>query len=522
MTDKSHRVPSPDPAGASGASGEVERVDVLVVGAGISGLGAARHLAVEAPRKSFVILEARDGIGGTWDLFRYPGVRSDSDLYTFGYGFKPWRDQETIADASRILDYLRETAEENGLLERVRFGHRVVRAEWSTATARWLVRVRAGSGEGPVEKLVSARWIFCGGGYYRYDEGYTPAFPGRERFAGEVVHPQHWPEGLDWADKRIVVIGSGATAVTLGPALAESARHVTLLQRTPSYVMPIPRTDRTAQLLKRLLSADRAHTVIRSLYITRQRLVWRFCQRFPRAARRFIRRTNVRLLPPGYDVDTHFNPPYAPWDQRLCAVPDADLFEAIGAGRVSMVTDHIETFTESGILLTSGRHLDADVIVTATGLNLQVAGGIELTVDGRPVRYRDTVVYRGLMLSGVPNFALSIGYTNASWTLKVGLLCEYFIRLLDHMDAGGHDAVRAVADPGMPTRPLLDFAAGYVQRSLGELPKQGQAAPWLMSKDYFDDRKLIRSGPLVDEHLRFSSAAAGNRPSAPTAAPTAP
>ncbi|MFI9374429.1 flavin-containing monooxygenase [Streptomyces parvulus] len=507
MTDASHRAPSPTSTAPSSLSGEVEHLDVLVIGAGISGLGAARYLATELPRKSFTILEARNSIGGTWDLFRYPGVRSDSDLYTFGYGFKPWRDKETIASASRILHYLRETAEENGLLERVRFRHRVTRAEWSTVTARWLVHVQVESPEGQVERLISARWIFCGGGYYRYDEGYTPAFPGRDRFVGKVIHPQHWPEDFEYAGKKIVVIGSGATAVTLGPALAESAQHVTLLQRTPSYIMPIPRSDRIATLLKRALSAERAHAAIRAKYVAQQRLVWKLCQRFPQTARKFIRRTNARLLPTGYDVDTHFNPPYNPWDQRLCAVPDADLFKSLAAGKVSMVTDHIETFTEAGILLKSGRHLDADVIVTATGLNLQVAGGIELTVDQRPVRYCDTVAYRGLMLSGVPNFAMSIGYTNASWTLKVGLLCEYFIKLLDYMDTHGHDVAWAVADPDMPTRPLIDFGAGYIQRSLNDLPRQGPAAPWLMSRDYLDDRKLIRSGPLVDRHLHFSSTA---------------
>ncbi|MGW0815867.1 flavin-containing monooxygenase [Streptomyces viridiviolaceus] len=483
-----------------------ETVDVLIVGAGISGIGAGRYLQTEHPRKTFTILEARDAIGGTWDLFKYPGIRSDSDLYTFGYEFKPWRDKETIATAPRILAYLEETARENQLDQYIRFGHKVVRADWHTPTARWRVEVEQTTPKGTVTRQISARWIFCAGGYYRYDQGYTPVFAGADRFGGTIVHPQHWPEDLDYTGKRVVVIGSGATAVTIVPAMAKTAGHVTLLQRTPTYIMPVPQQDPLAKLFKKLFSVERAHRLIRAKFVREQRLVWKFCQRFPNAARRLIRRANKKMLPAGYPVDEHFNPPYNPWDQRLCAVPEGDLFKAISNGSAEMVTDRIETFTETGIELESGRHLEADIIVTATGLNIQLLGGIDLRVDGRPVNYPGTIVYRGMMLSGVPNFAMAIGYTNASWTLKVGLLCEYFVKLLSHMDEHGHDAVWAVADPDMPTRPLLDFEASYVQRVMDRLPKQGPAAPWLMSRDYLDDRKLIRNGTLVDEHLHFAGA----------------
>jgi cation diffusion facilitator CzcD-associated flavoprotein CzcO len=483
----------------------VEQLDVLIVGAGISGIGAGRYLHVEHPGKSFAILEARGDLGGTWDLFRYPGIRSDSDLYTFGYEFKPWRDRHAIASAPRILSYLRETVEENHLTDRIRYHHRVVSAAWSSADARWRVEVeRTDTGE---RLQVAARWLFSAGGYYRYDEGYTPHFEGRDRFRGQIVHPQHWPEDLDHAGKKVVVIGSGATAVTLVPAMADTAAHVTMLQRTPSYILSVPREDPIANGLKKLLGQERAYPVIRRKNIAQQRLTWLFSQKFPDAARKVLRRLTAKMLPEGYPVDEHFNPPYNPWDQRLCLVPDGDLFRSIRNGRASVVTDRIATFTETGLLLESGEELEADIIVTATGLNLQIAGAIDLSVDGRPVSFPDTVVYRGTMLSGVPNFSMAIGYTNASWTLKVGLVCEYFCRLLAHMDAHGHDTAWVEAEADLPTRPLLDFEAGYVQRSLDQLPKQGPAAPWVMSMNYYDDRRLLRSGSVVDEHLHFSGPA---------------
>lgn len=476
----------------------IEHVDVLVIGAGISGIGAARYLAHEHPRRRVVVLEARMSFGGTWDLFRYPGIRSDSDLHTFGYEFKPWREKEAIADADQILRYLGQTLAENDLAQQVRYGHRVVRADWRSERAHWVVTVEHGGRT----ITMTAGWIFAGTGYYRYDEGYTPVFQGRERFAGQIVHPQFWPEDLDYTGKRVVVIGSGATAVTLVPALAQRAAHVTMLQRTPTYVLPVPRVDRLATLLQAWLGPDRGYAVSRRVNIARQRAIWSFCQRRPRLARRLIRWVNTRQLPPGFDVDRHFNPPYDPWDQRLCAVPDGDLFRVIREGRADVVTDRIVTFTETGVQLAGGEHLEADVIVTATGLNLQVFGGIELRVDGEPVEVAQTVVHRGTMLSGVPNLSLSVGYTNSSWTLKVGILCRYLCQLLAHMDAHGYDTAYVVADPGMPTRPLLDFGAGYVQRSLGELPRQGPHAPWRMSMNYHDDRKLL-DGPLISEGLHF-------------------
>ncbi|QKW26042.1 NAD(P)/FAD-dependent oxidoreductase [Streptomyces seoulensis] len=482
-----------------------EHLDVLVIGAGISGIGAGRYLRTELPAKSFAILEARQASGGTWDLFRYPGIRSDSDLHTFGYEFKPWRDEQSIADAPRILSYLRETVRENGLDAHIRYHHKVLGASWSSAEARWTVDVeRTDTGE---RVRLTAGWIFCAGGYYRYDEGFTPSFPGRDRFTGPVVHPQHWPEDLDYAGKRVVVIGSGATAVTLVPAMAGAAAHVTMLQRTPSYVLPVPREDVIANALKKYLGQRRGYALTRRKNIAQQRVVWRLCQKYPKAARRLIRWVNARQLPAGYAVDTHFNPPYDPWDQRLCAVPDGDLFRAIRGGSASVVTDRIASFTETGVLLESGRELPADVVVTATGLNVQAFGGARLTVDGREVRLPDTVAYKGMMLSGVPNFAYAIGYTNSSWTLKIGLLCEHLCRLLAHMDAHGYDVCRPEpADPRMPTRPFLDFGAGYIQRAVDSLPRQGDRMPWLTSTDYRDDVRLLRADDVTDPELRFSRA----------------
>lgn len=503
---------APSPSGAPSA---VEHLDVLIVGAGISGIGAGRYLKTELPSKSFAILEARGVSGGTWDLFRYPGIRSDSDLHTFGYEFKPWRDEESIASAPRILDYLRETAAENGLDSRIRYHHKVLSVSWSTGRALWTVRVeRADTGE---RTTLTCSWLFCAGGYFRYDEGFTPHFEGRERFQGTIVHPQHWPEDLDYTDKRVVVIGSGATAVTLLPALAETAAHVTMLQRTPSYVMPVPKKDALANALRKYLGPERGYALTRRKNIAQQRLVWSLCQRYPKAARRLIRWANTRQLPEGYPVDEHFNPPYDPWDQRLCAVPDGDLFKAIRGGKASVVTDRITTFTEDGLRLESGRELGADVIVTATGLNVQAFGGVRITVDGEEVRLSDTVAYKGMMLSGVPNLAFSIGYTNSSWTLKVGLLCEHFCRLLAHMDASGHDVCRPeAADPAMPTRPFLDFGAGYVKRAVDQLPRQGDRMPWLTSMSYHSDVKLLRADSVTDPELHF--ARAGTSPTTATPA----
>lgn len=479
-----------------------EHVNVLIIGAGISGIGAAYYLQQNQPDKRYAILEGRDALGGTWDLFRYPGIRSDSDLHTFGYEFKPWVHKKSIAGADLILDYLRETAAENGIDRHIRYNHRVVSADWSTPQARWLVEVdRNGQRE-----TLTADWIFSASGYYRYDEGYTPRFEGRERFTGQIVHPQHWPTDLDYADKNVVVIGSGATAVTLIPAMAATAAHVTMLQRSPTYIMPVPSEDPIAKALRTMLPPKAAYAITRRKNITLQRLIWQTSKRFPKAMRALIRRSNAKHLPPGYPVDEHFKPSYNPWDQRLCAVPDADLFQALSDGSASVVTDHIATFTETGILLESGRHLDADIIITATGLNVRLFGGMTLAVDGEPVDLRDRVAYKGMMLSGIPNLAFAIGYTNSSWTLKVGLLCEHFTRLLAHMEETDTEiCCPQLPIGGVETRPVLDFAAGYVQRAINDLPRQGSQYPWVTSMNYQADVKVLRGGPVVDPHLHFSS-----------------
>jgi monooxygenase len=488
-------------------------VDVLIVGAGMSGIGAAYYLQREHPQRSYAILEARGASGGTWDLFRYPGIRSDSDLFTFGYEFKPWRDEQAIASADKILAYLRETAAENGIDRKIRFHSKVVSASWSSQEARWTVEVEhTGTGR---RTTMTCNWMFCAGGYYRYDEGFTPTFEGRERFQGPIIHPQQWPADLDYAGQRVLVIGSGATAVTLVPAMANTAAHVTMLQRTPSYIMALPSEDKLANRLRGLLGDDRGHKITRRKNIIQQQAIWRFCQKYPGTARRIIRSLNAKMLPAGYPVDEHFNPPYNPWDQRLCLVPNGDLFKAIRAGRASVVTDRITTFTEKGVLLESGRELEADIIVTATGLQVQAMGAMSLSVDGRPVSLPDTIAYKGMMLSGVPNFAYAVGYTNSSWTLKVGLLCEHFCRLLAYLDANGYDTARPEpADRAMPARPFLNFGAGYIQRAIDQLPRQGNRAPWLTSMSYVGDVKLLRRLPVQDPELRFSrSQDSGAQPS---------
>jgi cation diffusion facilitator CzcD-associated flavoprotein CzcO len=507
-----------EPTPSAARVSPVQHVDVLIIGAGISGIGVACYLQKEHPSKSYAILEARGATGGTWDLFRYPGIRSDSDLHTFGYAFKPWEAKKAIAGADAILAYLRETAAENGVEEKIRLHHKVIRAAWSSESARWAVEVlRTDTGE---RQQMTCRWIFCASGYYRYDEGFTPRFEGRERFKGPIIHPQRWPADLDYEGKRVLVIGSGATAVTLVPALAEKAAHVTMLQRTPSYVMSMPSEDAIANQLRRLLPPAIAYDLIRRKNIAMQRAIYRLCQRHPRAARRLIRALTAKQLPKGYPIDEHFNPPYNPWDQRLCLIPDGDLFKAIRRGKASVVTDHIETFTEGGVRLSSGREIEADIIVTATGLNLQAFGGVALSVDGAPVHLPDKVAWKGMMLDGVPNFAFAIGYTNASWTLKVGLLCEHFCRLLGHMDANGYAICRPERDPSMATRPLLDFGAGYVKRSLDQLPRQGEREPWVMSMSYYDDVRMLREAPVADRSLRFSSPVRPAAAAAPGAAVT--
>jgi monooxygenase len=482
-----------------------EHLDVLIVGAGLSGVGAACHLQSRCPGKTFAILEARDSVGGTWDLFRYPGIRSDSDMFTLGYSFRPWQEAKAIADGPSILEYIRDTARDNGVDRRIRLQHRVVRAEWSSAEERWLVEVERGD-TGESEKI-SCGFLFTCSGYYRYEGGYTPDFNGTERFAGPIVHPQHWPEDLDYTGKRVVVIGSGATAVTLVPAMAESAEHVTMLQRSPSYVVSLPARDPLADLVRRVLPPKLAYSIVRWKNVIVTTLFFQLSRRRPRLIKAWIRKGVEKELPPGYDVDTHFKPRYNPWDQRMCLVPDGDLFDAIRSGKASVVTDRIATFTETGLALESGAELDADVIVTATGLNMAALGGIELAVDGRDVELAQTVGYKGMMLSGVPNLALALGYTNASWTLKCDLVSQYVCRLLNHMDAHGYRSCRPRApDPSVALEPLIDFNSGYVLRAIDTLPKQGDRAPWRLHQNYARDVLMLKRGSLEDEGIEFRAA----------------
>ncbi|HWX74642.1 MAG TPA: NAD(P)/FAD-dependent oxidoreductase [Solirubrobacteraceae bacterium] len=491
-------------------------VDVLIVGAGLSGIGAGWHLQSNCPHKSYAIFEARECIGGTWDLFRYPGIRSDSDMYTLGYAFRPWRDAKSIADGTSILEYVRETAREHGIEEKIRFHHRVTRAEWSSEDARWTVHAeRSDTGE-----AVSIRcgFLLMCSGYYRYDEGYTPQFPGIERFEGEIVHPQKWSEDVDYAGKRVVVIGSGATAVTLVPALAQSAAHVTMLQRSPSYFVSLPAEDPLAKLLRRTVGQRIAYPIVRWKNVLLTMLSFQLSRRRPALAKDLLRKGLERRLPPGYDIDTHFKPRYGPWEQRLCLVPDGDLFEALADGRASIATERIAEFTEHGIRLESGAELEADLVVTATGLNLLALGGAQVLVDGREIEPGATMSYRGMMLSGVPNMALTFGYTNASWTLKADLTCAYVCRLLNYMDARGHASCTPRRDPSMPELPFIDFSSGYVQRAIDQFPRQGARRPWRLYQNYALDIVSLRLSAIDDGALEFSPAPVGASAAEPIAA----
>ena len=478
---------------------------MLNIGAGISGIGAACHLQRRCPSHSYRIVEARADLGGTWDLFRYPGVRSDSDLYTFGYDFKPWIAERALADGASIKAYIAETARDHGVDRRIHFRQRVMEADWCSAERCWKVTLRhEDTGELAV---LRARWVFNAAGYYRHDRGHAPVFADQERFRGRIVHPQDWPEDLDYRGQRVVIIGSGATAVTLLPAMAEQAGHVTMLQRTPSYILPVPAEDRLARRLRPWLGKRLTHALLRRLNVARQRWVYALCRRHPELARRVIRMVNAHLLPPGYPVDLHFRPPYKPWEQRLCVVPGADLFKAIRAGRASVETGRIERFTPDGILLDTGRYLEADLIVTATGLNLNPLGGIPVRIDGgQAIRLREHLVFKGMLLSDVPNMAFAVGYTTSSWTLKIGLLCEHLCRLLEHMERHGLQVCTPRAEAGLRTRPLLDFAAGYIRRSAEQLPRQADRFPWTMSWNYSADVRMFRHGRVDHPALEFQPA----------------
>jgi monooxygenase len=483
-----------------------EHVDVLIVGAGLSGIGAGYHLQRKCPTKSYVILEGRDSIGGTWDLFRYPGIRSDSDMFTLGYSFKPWTEPKAIADGPRILNYVRETATENGIDKKIRFNHRVKRASWSSQEARWTIEAERSTGEGGTEIVrFTCNFLFMCSGYYKYEEGYTPEFSGVENFAGRIVHPQKWTDDIDYAGKRVVVVGSGATAVTLVPELAKSADHVTMLQRSPTYVVSRPAQDPFADKLRRKLPSRLAYHLIRWRNVLWGMYFFRQCRRHPGHAKQFILNGVRSALGPDYDVDTHFTPRYNPWDQRLCLVPDGDLFKAINEKRASVVTNEIDRFTNKGIRLKDGSELEADIIVTATGLNLQVLGGMEVSVDGREIDFAKSLSYKGMMYSDVPNLASAFGYTNASWTLKCDLTCEYICRLINYMDSRGYK--RCVArnlDPTVAEVPWIDFSSGYVQRSIAKMPKQGSKRPWRLYQNYALDIVTLRLGKVDDGVMQYS------------------
>jgi monooxygenase len=495
----------------------MEYLDVLVVGAGLSGIGAGHYIQTKCSWASYAIFEARDAIGGTWDLFRYPGIRSDSDMYTLGYSFRPWDGEKAIADGASILQYIKDTAAESGIDEHIRFNHRIVSADWSTADARWHITALRTDTDETAE--LTAGFIFSCSGYYRYDKGYQPDFAGMDAFAGPIVHPQAWPEDLDYAGKRVVVIGSGATAVTLIPSMADTAAHVTMLQRSPTYITSLPAKDPIATALTRLLPKRFAGPVIRWFKALTTQAFYQVSQRRPEMIRRFLRKGVERQLPKGYDVDTHFTPSYKPWDQRMCLVPDGDLFKAIKAGRASVVTDHIDRFTEKGILLESGTELEADVIVTATGLDLLFIGGIELSVDGDPVDIASKLTYKGMMLEGVPNVALAVGYTNASWTLKCDLTCDYVMRLLNRMHESGLRQCMAVnSDTSVSSRPLMGLTSGYVQRSAHKFPKQGSRFPWQVHQSYLRDYRAMKLRGIDDDAMVFSNAVAAPVAATATAA----
>jgi len=488
------------------ATASSEHFDVLIIGAGLSGVAAGYHLKTKCPTKRFVILEGRDAIGGTWDLFRYPGVRSDSDMFTLGYSFKPWTESKAIAEGSRILNYVRETAVENGIDKKVRFGHRVKSSSWSTNDARWTVEAERTNGEGSTESVsFTCNFLFSCAGYYRYEEGYTPEFKGTADFAGRIIHPQKWPEHLDYVGKRVVVVGSGATAVTLVPEMAKTARHVTMLQRSPTYVVSRPAQDPLANKLRRNLPASLAYHLIRWRNVLLGMYFFQLSRRKPARVKELILKGVRMALGPDYDIATHFTPRYNPWDQRLCLVPDGDLFKAIRENRASVVTKEIDTFTKNGIRLKDGSALEADIIITATGLVLQTLGGVEVSVDGRAIDFSKELLYKGMMYSDVPNLASAFGYTNASWTLKCDLTCEYVCRLINYMDQHNYrQCMPHNDDPTLQALPHLEFSSGYVQRSVAKMPKQGSRRPWRLYQNYALDIVSLRFGKVDDGVMQYS------------------
>lgn len=485
------------------APAETAHVDVLIIGAGLSGIGAAHQIQAELPGKTYALLESRASIGGTWDFFRYPGIRSDSDMQTLGYRFRPWIEFEAVADGPAILRYIRDTASETGIDRHIRFNHRATKAAWSSDDQQWTVT--ATSGDDGETAIFTCSFLYVCSGYYKYDGGHRPEFKGTSDFTGEIVHPQDWPEDLDYSGKRVVIVGSGATAVTLVPEMAKTASQVTMLQRSPSYVITIPTYDRIANFLRRVTGNRFSYLVTRWKNIFKAIAVYQLSRRRPEFTKRLVRSMVAKELPEGYDVDTHFNPKYEPWDQRLCMVPDGDLFASIRNGKASIVTDRIDTFTEKGLKLESGGNLEADIVVTATGFDLLVFGGIEFTVDGREIDLPGLFAYKGLMLSGMPNFAFTLGYTNAPFTLKADLVAQYVCRLLKFMDERDlSSCVPTNDDPTVEEAPLLDFDAGYVKRSEHLLPKAGSREPWRLGMSYVQDLITLRHRPVGDKALRFT------------------
>ena len=498
-----------------GAHGD-RHFDVLVIGAGLSGIGAAYHLQKHFPDKSYAVLEGRGAIGGTWDLFRYPGIRSDSDMFTLGYRFRPWKEAKAIADGPSIRAYVNDTAREYGIDERIIFNQWVTKYAWSSEDALWTVEV----GEGASRQTYTCNFVWNCAGYYRYSAGYTPDFPGAEEFSGEIVHPQQWPEDLNYEGKSVVVIGSGATAVTLIPSMADKTAHITMLQRSPTYMFAMPGTSPTAKFLNRLLPKSWTYRIMRWLRICLQQLTFNLARARPEQTRENLLKQTTEKLKPGYDVETHFSPDYNPWDQRICLVPDDDLFQVINDGKASVVTDHIDRFTKTGILLKSGEELDADIIVTATGLTLEALGGASVTIDGETINLADKLTYKGLMFEDVPNFASVFGYTNASWTLRADLVSDFVCRLMKETAAKGADAaVPRNHDPDMERVPFLDFTSGYVKRAEHILPKQGDA-PWRHPQNYFMDMLRLRHGKIDDGILEFQTASPHSA-QAPTPVPAA-
>lgn len=486
-----------------------DHVDVLIVGAGLSGIGAAYHLQSNCPWATYAVLESRDSMGGTWDLFRYPGIRSDSDMFTLSYEFKPWKGEKTISDGESILEYIKATAAEAGIDEHIRYGHKVVSEDWNSDEARWHVKVTRSDGS---EVEMTAGFIISCTGYYRYDQGYVPDFPEMDSFEGIIAHPQHWPEDLDYAGKKVIIIGSGATAITLVPSMAPLAGHVTMLQRSPTYLLSLPAKNPIADLARSVLPDAVSGPLVRWSLAASTLGIYRLSKLAPGLVRRTLLSGVRRQLPKGYDVDTHFTPHYAPWDQRLCVVTDGDLFKEIKKGSVDVVTDHIERFTPKGILLRSGEELAADIIVPATGLDLLFLGGIELSVDGEVVDPAERLSYKGTMLEGVPNMAVIFGYANASWTLKADLSSGYVCRMLNHMHSHEYDYCVAVDDDRVTERlPLLGLTSGYIQRAVDLLPKQGNLFPWQVHQSYFKDYRAIKMSPLEDEAMHFGKARSTGR-----------